>query len=141
MRVNIFIVIILFIFQFYIEDGVCMSSVKEINNETVYYGGFAGYSIPLKPEERIDKEEALSRKTYCIAYYDSEGKMLSFEKYLNSSLFFRHEYKYHDNGKIKECISINQDGERYMHLFNMKGKEITSKKISEKPEGKNGATH
>jgi hypothetical protein len=93
-------------------------------NTEVYYGSFAGYNIPLKPIEKIDKREALSRNTYCVAFFNNKGQIIRFEKYLSGSLFFQHNYKYHDNGKIKENRIINADGVVKTNSFDRNGKSL-----------------
>ena len=93
-------------------------------NTAVYYGSFAGYDIPLKPIEKIDKKEALDRKTYYIAFFNNKGLIIRFEKYFNGSLFFQHNYKYHDSGKIKENKIIDADGVIKINSFDLNGEPL-----------------
>lgn len=94
-----------------------------INREKiVFYESFAGFNIPLKPIGEISKEEALSRNSYCIGYYNDKGNLYRFEKYLDGNLFFRHDYQYYDNGSIKESKTINAAGEVVTHIFDKSGK-------------------
>ena len=95
-------------------------------NTEVYYGSFAGYNIPLRPIEKIDKREALSRNTYCVAFFNNKGQIIRFEKYLSGSLFFQHNYKYHENGKVKENRIINADGVIKTNSFDRNGKPLES---------------
>lgn len=101
-----------------------MGQAHNRENTAVYYGSFAGYNIPIKPIEKIDKKEALSRQTYYIAFYNKKGQIIRFEKYFMGSLFFQHKYKYHDNGKIKEDVIINADGATKINSFDMNGKPL-----------------
>lgn len=93
----------------------------ENGDEVVYYGGFSGYQLPLKPEEKLSKDTALSRKTYCMGYQDGGGRLYRFEKYLNGKLFFRHDYSYHADGTIKKSMTTNADGELRVLLFDETG--------------------
>ncbi len=101
-------------------------SHAEDRAETVtYYGSFAGYDLPMKPIEEISKEEALSRDTYCLAYYDDGGRLIRFEKYLKHQLFFRHNYDYDENGRLKEMRGRNADGVETVWHFDEDGEPIS----------------
>ena len=95
------------------------------NLATFYFGSFAGYNIPLKPIEKIEKKEALSRRTYCIGYYNNKNMIVKFEKYIDAALFFRHEYSYYPNGKIMKNKGIDADGNERIDFFDIKGKRIS----------------
>ena len=104
--------------------GGCKAEMNEetINkNSIIYYGNFAGYHIPPKPIEIISKEEAFSRNTYYMGYYDDVGKLYRFEKYLKGELFFQENYEYHDNGNIMKVYGTNPDGEYSSRYFDKKG--------------------
>ena len=121
------VVILLFIGALFV--GACPADMSEPKQESsvvsAYYASFAGYGIPLKPVEEISEEEAFSRNTYCIGYYDStNNNLIRFEKYLNGELFFRFEYEYYNNGNIKTSRSINPDGKEQFHLFDENGNRI-----------------
>jgi hypothetical protein len=100
-----------------------MSMKNNNDNKIIYYAGFRGYHIPIKPMAPITREEALSRKTYCIGYYNNEDVLICFEKYLDDKLFFRHEYKYYPDGVIKEN-KISNDVETKTNYYDKKGKLI-----------------
>jgi len=104
--------------------GNTMGQCRGQKLSTYYYGGFTGYSQPLEPVEKLTKEKALSQKSYCIGYYDTTGRLIRFEKYLNKKLFFSFDYIYYSNGKIKESKGLNADGKRSVLRFNPKGKLI-----------------
>lgn len=109
------------------ESGSLMAGSECNEMKVEYYGSFSGYSVPLKPVEKLDKSEALSRKAYYIAHYNSSGDLVVFEKYIDNILFFRHEYSYHKNGKIKKYIGINEDGEKIVYNYDNKGREIKAR--------------
>ena len=97
---------------------------NSVNGKIVYYASFAGYSLPLKPVEELSQEEAMSRNTHCVGFYDGSGKLYRFEKYLNGQLFFRHDYKYHDNGNIRENRGIDADGITRINRYDVKGQRL-----------------
>jgi hypothetical protein len=115
------IIFLSFLFGFF---GECMGQSYNSEITSAYYGSFGGYDIPLKPIEKIDKKEAFSRNTYCIAFFNNKGQIIRFEKYLNGRLFFQHNYKYHDNGKIKENEGIDIDGVIRINSFDLNGKPL-----------------
>jgi hypothetical protein len=119
-------VLYLVLFCVFFVSG-CEAEMTETGDkeEMVYYASFAGYSIPLKPVERISKQDALARTTYCVGYYNNRGKLYRLEKFLEGRLFFRHDYKYHDNGNIKESKTINAEGKEVVNYFDSKGKPLS----------------
>jgi hypothetical protein len=40
-------------------------------------------------------------------------------------LFFQHNYKYHQNGKIKENLLIDADGNSRINYYDKKGNSLT----------------
>ena len=106
--------------------GDCMADSSNAKLKISYFSSFAGYNIPLKPIERIDKKEALSRRAYCVGYFNNKNQLIKFEKYIDGKLFFRHEYSYFPNGKIKENRGIDADGNDRLDIYNKKGKRIST---------------
>ena len=100
----------------------CSGNMKNIK----YYASFSGYSIPLNPVEEISKRKALSSVPYCIGYYDHKQNLVVFEKWIEEELFFRHEYKYRDNGVIYESKIQNSEGKITVQYFDNKGNFISS---------------
>lgn len=95
--------------------------------EIRYYGTFSGYNIPLKLSEELTQPEALRRKSYYVGFYNETQSLFRVEKYLNGSLFFQHNYFYHENGSIRENRIVNSDGITTTNHFDAKGKQIKAK--------------
>ena len=103
----------------------------EMNNIAVdkegkshFYANFSEYKIPLKLVEPLVEKDALSRETYYIGFYDSKDKLYRVEKYFKGKLFFKHDYLYHENGRIKESRTVNRDGVEKINWFDEKGRAI-----------------
>ncbi len=105
------------------KTSVAKKSVSH-KSETIYFGGFAGYDIPLNLVERLSRSEALSRPAYFIGYYDDGGKLYRVEKYFREERSFRHDYSYQANGEIKESKTVNADGKVSVLLFDGSGDPI-----------------
>lgn len=92
----------------------------------IYYGSFAGYDLPLKLIEKIDKETALLRVSYYLGYYNIGGQLFRVDKYIHGKLGGKQEYTYHENGAVKESITTN--GNKVTTItYDQKGKEIGRK--------------
>jgi hypothetical protein len=63
-----------------------------------YYGSFATYHIPFRPIEPLTQAEAKSWEAYYVAYFNTDGKILSFAKYLDGKREFSDEYTYDSMG-------------------------------------------
>ena len=78
------------------------------------------YSIPYTPKNEISKAEAESRKvkgaSYCIAYFNHQGLVSSFEKRLGGKLFFHVQYVYTD-GRLAQQRVVNSDGQENVFTY------------------------
>lgn len=63
---------------------------------------FAGHKLPLRPAQRVSKEEALQHREYCRVEYDTAGRLALFETIEDGQPVFRHDYRYHPNGALRE---------------------------------------
>ena len=75
-------------------------------DETTRYFAWAGIKVhPAKPTDEITREEAQSREAsghaYYIATYDKLGRILSLEKRLRGTSFFRHTYAYPNGEPVR----------------------------------------
>lgn len=95
---------------------------RDLAGQVVYYGGWGGYGVPRVPQEPIDEDEAKARPTYYVARYDREGRLASFEKFLNGERDWADEYAYWDNGKVKERIIRKPDGSQSVQRFDKRGR-------------------
>lgn len=104
----------------------CKAQETENNKDKVkYFASWSGYSIPRKPQQQIDSTDLHKYQAYYKAYYDNEGRLAKFEKYLNGQLDWYDEYIYwEDSKKLKSRIVVNSEGERKEFKYTKKGKLI-----------------
>lgn len=69
-------------------------------------------------------EEATTNTSYCRAEYDADGRLSVLEKMLDGKMFFRHEYLYYGNGRIREARVVNADKQTTVHRFDDAGQLI-----------------
>jgi hypothetical protein len=85
-------------------------------------GGIFG---PFEPSgEEISEEDALSRTTYCIAYYNDIGQITTFKKIYKNETLVWEEFEYHENGKLKRSKCHGAEGKVIISNYNEKGKLI-----------------
>lgn len=97
-----------------------MCTMDTKHNEVQFFGSFAGYNIPFSPVENITEQDALERVSYYKAYYQ-ENKLVCFEKYLHGSLFWKDNYIYWDNGKLKKRKMFKSDASSIIENYDEKG--------------------
>ena len=95
---------------------------QDLAGTTAYYGGWSGYGVPRVPQEPLSEEEAGARDSYYVARYDSEGRLASFEKFLNGDRDWADEYAYWDSGKVKERVMRKPDGSQNVQRFDKRGR-------------------
>jgi hypothetical protein len=124
-----------YVLAFLLIGAVALGACGEDQNvpgSIVNYAGFAGYDHPLKPVHEISKSDAASRQSFCIGYYDDDGRLARFEKFLDGELFFRFDYTYQENGKILEAKTLNTEGEESVIRFDRAGKQSMKKPRNER---------
>ena len=100
------------------------SSQKSDSFEIKYFQSWGGYTVPKKPQYEIKPENISEYSTYYKAYY-KDGLLVKFEKYTNEELISCAEYIYWEGTeKLKQHISVNEDGEKRIHNYNKRGKKI-----------------
>lgn len=89
-----------------------------------YYESFADYDIPFRPLGEIILEKAKSRDSYYIAYFNDDGNIISFEKYLYGKKEFHDQYFYKSNGTPERRELTKASGEIVIQYFDKNGKLI-----------------
>jgi hypothetical protein len=102
-------------------------------NVTVYFESFAGYDLPLRPVGEIPKEQAKAASNYYVAEYDAVGRLKSFASTFDGGkVFFKHEYTYHDNGKLKTARVTSEEGRVRVHQFAIDGRLLSRTEVDPK---------
>ncbi|MGB3180562.1 MAG: DUF6156 family protein [Cyclobacteriaceae bacterium] len=99
--------------------------MKSEGQDTKYFASWGGYSIPKAPQKEIPEGELGDYPTYYQASYDSQGRLVRFEKFIDGNSEGYDEYEYwEDSDKLKKQTILNADGETRVNHFNEKGKPV-----------------
>jgi hypothetical protein len=97
---------------------------KKYTGGPYYFSGWRDYKIPFEPIGEISLEKAKESTSYYEAYFDGNGNISIFKKYLNGELEWRDEYIYDKSKKIRCRILKKWDGSINKQYFDEKGKII-----------------
>lgn len=78
----------------------CHQQIKYHPGGPYYYESFANYEIPFHPVDEITIEKAEKLNSYYIAYFNDEGRIISFEKILYGKRAFTDHYYYRADGTL-----------------------------------------
>jgi hypothetical protein len=67
-----------------------------------YYGNWAPYFLPIRPTEPLSPAEARTRSAYCEAFFDADGRIVKFRKYINGKVQFETSYSYRADKSFEE---------------------------------------
>ena len=75
----------------------------EVTYETgrpYYFHTFDGTYHPWIPRDKIEEEDFWPDDAYFVAYFDSDGRVIRLEKYLQGDREWTYEYDYDPSGKV-----------------------------------------
>ncbi|HEY6011645.1 MAG TPA: hypothetical protein VIX18_09250 [Nitrospirota bacterium] len=92
-----------------------------------YYKSWINYYLPYRPagEISLSEAEALERRgyAYCVAFFDTQGRIISFEKKYGSTVEFKVTYFY-VNGVLRREGIIDANGLAKFTFYDEKGKRM-----------------
>jgi hypothetical protein len=92
-----------------------------------YYTSWRHYYLPYRPagEISLSEAEALERRgyAYCVAFFDTEGRIISFEKRYGDTAEFKVTYFY-VNGVLRREGVIDTNGLAKFIFYDDKGKRM-----------------
>lgn len=98
------------------SQGVVREDPADFANDTVYYVSFyGGKKLPLLPENRISKQDALTLTTYLKAEYDDQGKLRRLTKLISGNVWFVQETVYLA-GRLQSLVIKDKDGNVFRTL-------------------------
>jgi hypothetical protein len=93
-----------------------------------YYAGWGGYVHPIGLDKKITREEAdaiaARGNAYLIAFFDADNRLVRVDKILKDALFFRFEYTYHPNGRLKLTKVLRSDGRTKEFEYDQRGRKL-----------------
>lgn len=121
------------IFVLWLLCSSCSAEARYHPGGPYYYGSFADYKIPFQPIEELTQEKAKLRESYYVAYFDGDGRIVSFTKYFKGKKEFHDGYTYSSGGLLERREITKYTGEVTIQYFNNKG-EITKTEILKQGE-------
>jgi hypothetical protein len=94
-----------------------------------YYSGWSGYGHPIRLGRKITRAEATAQAArgyaYLIAYFDADDRLGRVDKISpKGELFFRFEYSYHRNGRLKLAKVSRHDGRAIEFEYDGRGRKL-----------------
>lgn len=69
-----------------------------------YFTSYSGAKLPLKLVGELSADDMRNRNTYFRGRFDATGQMLSCEKIVYGEAEFRHDYRYHPDGRLAQAL-------------------------------------
>jgi hypothetical protein len=70
---------------------------------------YSGIKLPLQLSQELDLASLRHRNTYFRAEYDAQGRMLRCDKMVYGEVEMRHDYRYNDDGSLREAVVTSAD--------------------------------
>lgn len=96
----------------------CNNKAKHPPGGPYYFQGWDGYHIPFRPVKEITANQAKALKAYYVAYFDSDGKIISFTKYLYGKFDYGDNYIYDAKGSLERREMTKYTGETIIQYWN-----------------------
>jgi hypothetical protein len=76
-----------------------------------YFTSYSGTKLPLKLVGELDENDMRNRNTYFRGSFDDAGQLIVCEKVVYGETEFRHDYRYHPDGRIASASIDNGSDE------------------------------
>ena len=102
----------------------------ERHDPVEYYASWGGYGHPIGLSKKITRGEAYAQAVrgfaYLIAHFDADNRLSRVDKINQGELFFRFEYTYHPNGRLKLAKVLRYDGRAIEFEYDRRGRKLPS---------------
>lgn len=68
-----------------------------------YFTSYSGARLPLKLVGELDEGDMRNRNTYFRGRFNEADQLISCEKIVYGDIEFRHDYRYHPDGKLAQA--------------------------------------
>lgn len=86
-----------------------------------FFVTYSGVKLPFNLVSELQPDEVQNRNTFFRGYFDAQGRITGFEKIAYGEVELKHDYAYHDNGKLKQAQITDIDGEATLLEFDADG--------------------
>ncbi|TAJ80503.1 MAG: hypothetical protein EPO42_04380 [Gallionellaceae bacterium] len=86
-----------------------------------FFVTYTGIKLPFKLVNELQPDEVRNRNTFFRGHFDAQDRLTGFDKLAYGEVELRHDYTYHDNGRIRSAEITDIDGEVTMLLFGAEG--------------------
>lgn len=76
-----------------------------------YFTSYSGIKLPLKLVGELDAADMRNRNTFFRGRFDSAGQLIACEKIVYGETEFRHDYRYHPDGRLARAEIDDGSGE------------------------------
>jgi len=102
----------------------------ERHDPVEYHSGWSGYGYPIRLGRKITRGEADAQAArgyaYLIAHFDDDNRLGRVDKINKGELFFRFEYSYHSNGRLKLAKVSRCDGRSIEFEYDGRGRKLAT---------------
>jgi hypothetical protein len=88
-----------------------------------YFVSYSGIKLPLKLVNEISEAGLINRNTYYRGYFDANDRMMLCQKIVYGEVESEHQYRYDENGVLKQAKIAEDDEVREIH-FNELGEML-----------------
>ena len=81
-----------------------------------YFVSYSGIKLPLNLVNEISEAGLINRNTYYRGYFDSSDRILLCQKIVYGEVESEHQYRYDDNGVLKQAKISEDDEVREIHF-------------------------
>lgn len=76
-----------------------------------YFTSYSGARLPLKLVGELDEGDMRNRNTYFRGDFNDAGQLIACEKIVYGETEFRHDYRYHPDGRLARAEIDDGSGE------------------------------
>ena len=76
-----------------------------------YFTAYSGVALPFKLVGELEETETRNRNTYFVGYFDTAGRLQSFQKRVYGEIELEHRYSYGDDNVLRRAEIVDAEGE------------------------------
>jgi Family of unknown function (DUF6156) len=81
-----------------------------------YFVSYTGVKLPVKMVNPLEEADLRNRNTYIIARFDTEDRLVGFEKMVYAEVEISHQYEYDSQGVLRRAEIFMDEETTEMHF-------------------------